>query len=578
MAEPSLASSFDLPFAEQIDFFRQKTNLPTAKWDDIWQAAHDRAFVVAGAAKADLLDDLRQAVDLAITRGTTLETFRDSFRQIVFNRGWHGWTGEGSEAGFNWRTKVIYETNLRASYAAGREAQLADPGLQKLLPYRRYIHNDSVLHPRPLHLAWNGLTLPHDHEFWKTHSPPNGWGCRCRVTAVAAPKKGDATEPPAGWNKPGEDGSLPGIDKGWGYAPGESNIAELRRLAAEKARGLPPELQKPFLGDSTAAMDDSEAFSKGAAVGEARRESEKLLPAEPGGEPVKGALWKHPGTGQERIYFNNIADPGVKVFAVENSGLFEIRFQGTGLYGSQKDRIMNDLDRALEAWKGDRVTRWSDLKDMMTGGVKKAAAPIAPSPAPVAVTRPADVFTADRGRFDWEIKNAAGDVVGKYPASLSRKAAIEKHIETIAKTAEKSARSKESAAARRMVREKDAATLDALTAKFDENRTLIERAHMNADLSFTPMSAEDFSAKATVPVYQSRSFGGKKGSEYRLVMIDGDPAYARESDHWGKFSTNDFVNGEPVSNDHNWTLPGAETGWGNKKRSAGYILLKDLPK
>ena len=31
-------------------------------------AAHDRAFVVAGAMKADLLDDLRRAVDRAIQR------------------------------------------------------------------------------------------------------------------------------------------------------------------------------------------------------------------------------------------------------------------------------------------------------------------------------------------------------------------------------------------------------------------------------------------------------------------------------------------------------------------------------
>lgn len=247
---------FDLPFQEQIDFFRQKLNLPTAKWDDIRQAAHDRAFVVAGATKADLLADLNRAVLLAIEQGTTLATFRDSFRQVVFNRGWHGWTGEGSEAGFNWRTKVIYETNLRSSYAAGREAQLADPGLQALMPYRRYVHNDSVLHPRPLHLAWNGLHLPHDHEFWKTHSPPNGWGCRCRVTAVAAPRKGDPTEPPAGWDTPGEDGTLPGIDKGWGYAPGASVRDEMRALVEQKAGKLPAPLAADFKADVVTALAD----------------------------------------------------------------------------------------------------------------------------------------------------------------------------------------------------------------------------------------------------------------------------------------------------------------------------------
>lgn len=224
MPSPSLTAGFDLPFQEQIDFFRAKLNLPTEAWDDIWQAAHDRAFVVAGAMKADLLDDLRQAVDKAISTGTTLETFRKDFTEIVGRRGWQGWTGEGSPEGFAWRTKVIYETNLRSSYAAGRWAQLNDPDFKALMPFWRYVHNDSVANPRPQHKRWGDakLTLPTDHPFWRTHFPPNGWGCRCRVTAVMAPKAGDATEPPQGWDVPNERGELPGIDKGWAYAPGAS--------------------------------------------------------------------------------------------------------------------------------------------------------------------------------------------------------------------------------------------------------------------------------------------------------------------------------------------------------------------
>lgn len=246
---------FDLPFAEQIDFFRRKTNLGTQAWTDIWEAQHDRSFVVAGAMKADLLNEIRQAVDKAIATGTTLETFRKEFRDITDRLGWPGTAGAGSKGGFNWRTKVIYETNLRTSYAAGREAQLADPGLQALLPFRRYVHNDSVLHPRPLHLAWNGLTLPHDHPFWQTHSPPNGWGCRCRVTAVAAPKKGDATKPPPGWDDmDAETGAPPGIDKGWGYAPGASVREELRALVEQKVAKLPGPLGKALAADVEKAL------------------------------------------------------------------------------------------------------------------------------------------------------------------------------------------------------------------------------------------------------------------------------------------------------------------------------------
>src|SRR5690606_4082132 len=113
---------------EQVAFFRQKLGrlVPTRRWDDILRDAHDTAFMVAGAEKADLLADLAAAVDRAVTEGVGLETFRRDFRSIVATRGWHGWTGEGTKAGEAWRSRVIYRTNAATSYAAGRMAQLVE--------------------------------------------------------------------------------------------------------------------------------------------------------------------------------------------------------------------------------------------------------------------------------------------------------------------------------------------------------------------------------------------------------------------------------------------------------------------
>ena len=247
MATP-LAASFDLPFVEQAEFLRKKLDLPTQRWDDIWKSAHDRYFVVAGATKADLLADLHAAAQKAIDSGTTLETFRKNFRGIVAKHGWHGWAGEASQAGENWRTRVIYETNLRTSYAAGRYVQLTDPELLSRRPYWRYVHADGVRYPRPQHVAWNGLTLRHDHPFWQTHYPPNGWGCNCYVVSVREPASGDPTVAPEGWDKVSEKtGDPPGIDKGWGYAPGASQAEALRRIVEEKAVKYPPALAKDFM-------------------------------------------------------------------------------------------------------------------------------------------------------------------------------------------------------------------------------------------------------------------------------------------------------------------------------------------
>jgi hypothetical protein len=114
---------------------------------------------------------------------------------------------------------------------------LNDPELLAVRPYWRYIHNDSVLHPRPLHAAWGaaGLTLPADHPFWQTHFPPNGWGCHCSVQAVRAPRAGDATTAPEGWDTvdPKTD-APPGIDRGWAYAPGAGVVKTFGQLIDDK--------------------------------------------------------------------------------------------------------------------------------------------------------------------------------------------------------------------------------------------------------------------------------------------------------------------------------------------------------
>lgn len=243
---------FNQPFEEQLAFFRAKLNLPTERWDDIWQSAHDRAFMVAGAQKADLLADLRGAVDKVIGKGVGIEEFRKDFFRIAAQHGWTNYTGATTEAGRAWRTRVIYQTNLMTSHAAGRWQQLHDPDLLKVRPFWRYIHNDSVTSPRPLHKQWGdaGLTLRHDHPFWQTHFPPNGWGCRCRVKAVRGPQEGDATAPPEGWDEiDPKTGAPDGIDKGWAYAPGASNADELRKFAQEKAASLPPEIGRDFAAE-----------------------------------------------------------------------------------------------------------------------------------------------------------------------------------------------------------------------------------------------------------------------------------------------------------------------------------------
>ena len=262
-AQPSATHGvFRRPFAEQSAFFRNKLGnlVPTARWDDIQRSAHDTAFMVAGAIKADLLSDLAMAVDRVVTEGKSLDAFRKDFRDIVERRGWHNWTGEGSKKGTAWRTRVIYQTNASTAYAAGRLAQLREGGFE----YWVYRHSGSA-DPRPEHLAWDGLVLPADDPFWTTHYPPNGWGCGCYVIGArskdAAKRLGGDLEK----SRPSdaidsETGTPIGIDKGWDYQPGD-RVSDTVRQMAEKTMQWDYELAKGFMQGVPVGMRDQLARS-----------------------------------------------------------------------------------------------------------------------------------------------------------------------------------------------------------------------------------------------------------------------------------------------------------------------------
>ena len=215
------------------------------------------AFVVAGAARDDLLGDLRGAVDSAIAEGTTLETFRGRFDEIVER---HGWSYKG---GRDWRTRVIYDTNIRTSYAAGRWGQMQD--IKDRRPWWRYRHSGIAEKPRDEHVAWDGMVLSADDPWWQTHFPPNGWGCGCLVETLSdsdlqrLDKDGPDTAPPLDLRTKtvGVTGPNPrtirvpaGIDPGFGYAPGRQ--AHLGNAVREQLRKNLP--RPPGLAAASAAQ------------------------------------------------------------------------------------------------------------------------------------------------------------------------------------------------------------------------------------------------------------------------------------------------------------------------------------
>jgi len=232
------AEYLDLPFEEAIEFFRRKLNVPTARWTDLWHEMHARAFSVAGAMEEELLEDLRTAIDRAISEGTTLDEFREAFDGIIKRTGW------GYKGGYGWRTAIIFNTNLNVAYEMGHYRQMMDPDVIKARPYFRYVGSSSR-EKRPEHMQWYNLVLPADDPFWDTHYPPNGWGCKCGIVSHSAREVERIGNEEANGSHPirtqapavetfewvdkstGTVRRIPkGIDPGWDYHVGKAGFRE----------------------------------------------------------------------------------------------------------------------------------------------------------------------------------------------------------------------------------------------------------------------------------------------------------------------------------------------------------------
>lgn len=237
---------------------------PTFNWHDVWQEEHAGQFMVSGVAQADILQLFQEALRASVSQGVSAADFARQVKPLLAAKGWWGdieitdpQTGEIRVTRFNdARLQLIYDTNLRQSYAAGRWAAIQrNKARQPLIMYRT-MHDDRV---RKQHAAWDGLVLPADHPFWRAHYPPNGWRCRCTAFAlserelerrIARGENINQTPPPdvlVYYRDPrtGEPLGIPiGIDPGFAYNAGEARVKRPSQLLREALDSADPALAR----------------------------------------------------------------------------------------------------------------------------------------------------------------------------------------------------------------------------------------------------------------------------------------------------------------------------------------------
>jgi len=137
----------------------------------------------------DVLSDIRQVVDQALSEGMTLQQFKKELEPRLKAKGWWGKVMVGDEEGAQavqlgspWRLRTIYRTNMQTAYMAGRYKEMAENVDDR--PYWQYVAVMDAA-TRPAHAQLNGLVFRYDDPFWDSFYPPNDWGCRCRVRALS---------------------------------------------------------------------------------------------------------------------------------------------------------------------------------------------------------------------------------------------------------------------------------------------------------------------------------------------------------------------------------------------------------
>ena len=254
--------AFDVPPTEAMGYFRAKGLQTSFSYADMIGRANDQAFTVAKMMDVDMLKQVRDSLDSALANGESFGQWKKGLTPILQAAGWWGEadvidpsTGQTTRAqlGSAWRLETIFRTNMQTAYAAGQWGMIQDQA--DIAPFLMYDAVDDF-RTRAVHRAWDGTVLPVNSPWWKSHTPPNGWNCRCGVIQldadqVAAMGITPRADPPDDgsytWENPrtGQRVRVPnGLDPGFDRNPGEVVTENLWQLIREKVTALPASMQQ----------------------------------------------------------------------------------------------------------------------------------------------------------------------------------------------------------------------------------------------------------------------------------------------------------------------------------------------
>lgn len=309
-------------YDEAVGWFRHRAPVTDGDFARMTGNAHERAFMVTGAAHLDLVTDVWEALDDALARGDSLRDFEEAVSEKLAA----AWGGDQP-----WRVETIWRTNLQLAYSRGRYDQQSAPVVRELRPFLEY---SAILDTRttPHCRDWDGKVLRADDPAWANHTPPCHFNCRSTtitLTDEQARERGIAPVPP----------STPASD-GFGQAPG-------------------PKVWKPDLKKKPAALAEV-----------AKQKLEVVPPAPPEATP--------PAPGARRWAKASTAKAGVEqlreVFGVEPMDADEMRALRNKLTGGRARRSIDESLLPARQGKTDAVEYINRVGQAMQDAMEAAPA------------------------------------------------------------------------------------------------------------------------------------------------------------------------------------------------------------
>lgn len=216
-------------FDEACDWFLKRVVLDEADALAIGTDAGRRAFWIGNGLQLTQIQRVFDEIKKANESGEPFEEWRKRVRKELTNDA---------------HAETVFRNATQRALNAGRYEQMRD--VQKWRPY--WMH-DSVLDSRTTEQCkrLDGVTLPADHEHWKTHWPPGHHRCRRGVRSLrkSEGEKRVTNVPPIAPSDPGF-GAAPDAEPIWKPDPAKHDpalMAELKRKEGKprKAKAAPKE-------------------------------------------------------------------------------------------------------------------------------------------------------------------------------------------------------------------------------------------------------------------------------------------------------------------------------------------------